>query len=58
MLALSRDELVGAILLSLPMRMDEGIGLSRDEPAIRYEKEKCGYICVMFVKHPPMIKLE
>ena len=31
---------------------------SRDEPAIRYEIEKCGYIGVVFAKHPPMIKLK
>ena len=30
----------------------------REEPAMRYEIEKYGYIGVAFVKHPPMIKLE
>ena len=31
---------------------------SKDEPAIRYEIEKYGYIGVVFAKHPPIIKLE
>ena len=31
---------------------------SKDEPAIRYEIEKYGYIGVVFAKHPQIIKLE
>ena len=36
----------------------KALDLSRDEPIIRYEIEKCGYISVVFAKHPPMFKLE
>ena len=36
------------------MRMDS----SKDKPAIKYEIEKKKYTGVVFVKNPPIIKLE
>ena len=39
-------------------RCMKALDSSRDEPAIRYEIEKCEYTNVVYAKHPPMIKLE